>query len=91
VTHSKPGVNPSGGAVPRHAVPKPALDTSLLERVVEPQNMRRAWKRVTILHGRENRTCVSTPEGRGPGRTKCTGPRSVSRARRLVPTSPAAL
>jgi len=51
VTHSKPVRNPSGGAEPRREVTKPALDTPLLERVVEPENMRRAWKRVKANQG----------------------------------------
>jgi RNA-directed DNA polymerase len=51
VTHSKPVVNPSGGAGSRREVPKPALDTPLLERVVASENMRRAWKRVKANQG----------------------------------------
>ena len=51
MTHSKPVMNPTGGAVPRREVTKPALDTPLLERVVDPDNMRRAWKRVKANQG----------------------------------------
>ena len=51
MTHSMPVTNPSGGAVPRREVTKPALDTPLLERVVDPDNMRRAWKQVVANKG----------------------------------------
>ena len=51
MTHSKPTMNPKGGAVPRREDTKPALDTHLMERVVESQNMRRAWRRVKANHG----------------------------------------
>ena len=51
MTHSMPVMNPSGGADVRREVTKPALDTPLLERVVESENMRRAWKRVVANKG----------------------------------------
>ena len=49
--HSKRARNPTGGATPGREVTKPALDLELMERVVERENMRRAWKRVKANRG----------------------------------------
>ena len=51
MTHSPPTTNPIGGAGGRRAATQPALDTQLMERVVDPENVRRAWKRVQANHG----------------------------------------
>ena len=51
MTHSKRARNPTGGATPGREVTKPALDLELMERVVERENMRRAWKRVKANRG----------------------------------------
>lgn len=51
MTHSTQAQNPTGGAGARRADTKPALDTHLMERVVESENMRRAWKRVKANRG----------------------------------------
>lgn len=51
MSHSPPTKNPTGGAGGRRAAAKPALDTLLMERVVESENMRRAWKRVKANRG----------------------------------------
>ena len=51
MTHSPPTTNPPGGAGGRRASTQPALDTQLMERVVESENVRNAWKRVKANHG----------------------------------------
>ena len=51
MTHSPPTPNPTGGAGRRRADTQPALDTQLMERVVDPENVREAWKRVKANHG----------------------------------------
>ena len=51
MTHSKGAMNPAGGAPSRREATKPALDLELMERVVERENMRRAWKRVKANRG----------------------------------------
>jgi len=51
VTHSHRPTNPTGGEPVRRAVTQPASHDALMERVVEPGNLRRAWKRVKANKG----------------------------------------
>ena len=51
VSHSEPVMNPTGGAGLGRADTQPALDTHLMERVVEPENRQRAWQRVKANKG----------------------------------------
>ena len=51
MTHSPPTPNPTGGAGGRRADTQPALDAQLMERVVDAENVRNAWKRVKANHG----------------------------------------
>jgi len=51
VTYSPSTTNPTGGAEGRRADTQPALDDPLMERVVDPANVQRAWKRVRANHG----------------------------------------
>ena len=51
MTHSPPTTNPSGGAGARRVDTQPALDNQLMERVVDPANVQRAWKQVRANHG----------------------------------------
>jgi RNA-directed DNA polymerase len=51
VTPSPATTNPTGGAAARRALTQPALDTQLMERVVDTENVQRAWKRVRANHG----------------------------------------
>ncbi len=48
---SSPAKNPSGGAGSRRTVMQPALDVSLMERIVDRKNLNRAWRRVKANHG----------------------------------------
>ena len=43
--------NPSGGVEVRRVVTQPALHDELMGRIVDPANMRRAWKRVKANQG----------------------------------------
>ena len=43
--------NPSGGAKARHRPTQPALNEDLMQAVVAPENMRRAWARVKANKG----------------------------------------
>lgn len=43
--------NPTGGAEARRVLTQPALHDDLMGRIVEPANMRRAWKRVKANQG----------------------------------------
>jgi len=49
--HSHPALNPNGGAGVRRASMQPALHDDLMVRVMEPANLRRAWKRVKANRG----------------------------------------
>jgi len=51
VEHSRSAPNPSGGADARRAPLRPALHDDLMARIVAPENVRRAWKRVKANRG----------------------------------------
>lgn len=51
MTHSIATKNPPGGVGDRRGVTKPSLDTTLMQQVVERENMRRAWRRVKANRG----------------------------------------
>ena len=51
MTHSPSTTNPTGGAGARRVDTQPALDHQLMERVVDPANVQRAWKQVRANHG----------------------------------------
>ena len=44
-------MNPHGGVMGRREAARPSLDVNLLERVLEPGNMRRAWRQVKANKG----------------------------------------
>ena len=44
-------MNPTGGAEARRSGTQPALHVDLMEQVVAPQNMRRAWRQVKANKG----------------------------------------
>lgn len=48
---SRASSNPSGGDASRRDVAQPALHDDLMERVLESENMRRAWRRVKANQG----------------------------------------
>ena len=48
---SSAALNPSGGAEARHRPTQPALHVDLLQAVVAPANLHRAWARVKANHG----------------------------------------
>ena len=49
--HSPSATNPTGGAEARRVVTQPALHDDLMGRMMDPANMRRAWKRVKANKG----------------------------------------
>ncbi|MGH8659830.1 MAG: group II intron reverse transcriptase/maturase, partial [Gammaproteobacteria bacterium] len=49
--YSPLAVNPTGGAEARRVFTQPTLHDNLMERIVDPANMRRAWKRVKANQG----------------------------------------
>ncbi len=49
--HSSLVANPSGGAEARCVFTQPALHDDLMGRIMDPTNMRRAWKRVKANQG----------------------------------------
>lgn len=49
--HSSLAVNPSGEAEERRVFTQPALHDDLMGRIMDPANMRRAWKRVKANQG----------------------------------------
>ena len=49
--HSPSATSPTGGAEARRVVTQPALHYNLMERMMDPANMRRAWKRVKANKG----------------------------------------
>ena len=51
MTHPSSAANPIGGAEVRRVGTQPALQDELMGRVVDPANMRRAWKRVKANQG----------------------------------------
>jgi len=63
VSHSEPVRNPTGGAGLRRVGTQPALDTHLMERVVEPENMQRAWQQVKANQGAPGIDRMSLEDG----------------------------
>ena len=55
---SSQAANPSGGAGARHGLTQPALQVDLMEAVVAPENMRRAWARVKSNKGAPGMDCM---------------------------------
>ena len=51
MTHSPSATNPTGGAEARRVGTQPALHDDLMGRMMDPANMRRAWKRVKANKG----------------------------------------
>ena len=51
MSHSVSTSNPTGGVVDRRDLTQPALHDELMGRIVEPANMRGAWKRVKANQG----------------------------------------
>lgn len=51
VTHSLEATNPTGGAIERRAGAQPALHKDLMARVLAPENLQSAWKRVKSNRG----------------------------------------
>ena len=51
VSHSTPVRNPTGGAEHRRGLTAPTLHDNLMERVIAPGNLRRAWKQVKANRG----------------------------------------
>lgn len=51
MSHSLGATNPTGGATERRVPTQPALHDDLMERVLAPENLRRAWKRVKANRG----------------------------------------
>jgi len=51
VMHSPSATSPTGGAEARRVVTQPALHDDLMGRMMDPANMRRAWKRVKANKG----------------------------------------
>ena len=49
--HSQSSSNPTGGERLRRGVMQPALHDDLMERVLDSENMQRAWKRVKANKG----------------------------------------
>lgn len=49
--HSQPLTNPTGGDGSRRGAAQPALHEELMVRVLEPANLKRAWKRVKANRG----------------------------------------
>ena len=51
MSDSSLALNPNGGAGARHGLTQPALHDDLMQAVVAPANMRRAWARVKANKG----------------------------------------
>ena len=51
MSHSGQTPNPTGGVRARRGLTKPALHENLMERMLDRQNMQRAWKRVKANRG----------------------------------------
>ena len=51
MSDSSLALNPNGGAGARHGLTQPALHDDLMQAVVAPANMRRAWARVKANRG----------------------------------------
>jgi RNA-directed DNA polymerase len=52
VSNSRTVSNPHGGAAAGRCLMQPALHDQLMERIVAPDNMRRAWRRVKANKGK---------------------------------------
>lgn len=63
MSHFEPVMNPTGGAGLGRVDTQPALDTHLMERVVEPENMQRAWQRVKANKGAPGIDRMTLAEG----------------------------
>jgi RNA-directed DNA polymerase len=75
---STAALNPTGGAVRGRDVGQPAVEANLMARVLTPENLRRAWKRVKAHRG-------------APGVEGITGPQVPAVAREHGPAIRAAL
>lgn len=62
MSHSQEATNPTGGANLRRELTKPALDDDLLERVLEPDNLKSAWKQVKANQGAPGVDAMSIEE-----------------------------
>jgi len=51
-SHSRAVPNPDGGAAAGRGLMQPALHDQLMERIVAPENMHRAWRRVKANQGK---------------------------------------
>jgi RNA-directed DNA polymerase len=51
VSHSNPTMSPTGGAGERRGLAQPALHDDLMQAVLSPANMKRAWRRVKSNRG----------------------------------------
>ena len=51
MSHSNPTQNPTGGAGDRRGATPPALHDNLMEAVLSPANLQRAWRRVKSNRG----------------------------------------
>ena len=49
--HSQPSLSPTGGDALRRGATQPALQDDLMERVLDRENLQRAWKRVKTNKG----------------------------------------
>ena len=63
MSHSEPVRNPTGGAGLGRVDTQPALDTHLMERVVDPENMQRAWQQVKANQGAPGIDRMSLEDG----------------------------
>ena len=52
MSNSRTVSNPDGGAAAGRGLMQPALHDQLMERIVAPDNMRRAWRRVKANKGK---------------------------------------
>ena len=63
MSHFEPVLNPTGGAGLGRVDTQPALDTHLMERVVEEENMQRAWQQVKANKGAPGIDRMTIEEG----------------------------
>jgi hypothetical protein len=57
MTNSADLMNPNGGEADWRGRMQPALETNLMERVLDSENLHRAWKQVKANQGRALATC----------------------------------